>query len=254
MEAPGRRAVALIRPPGHHATARRGEGYCIFNNAGLAALAALDAGAERVVIIDWDAHHGNGAQSFFYEDPRVLAISIHMHTGQIRLDRTGGDGLPSEIGAGFGTGTTLNVDLPYGVGDDGYARTFRQIIQPAVAAFAPSALICAMGQDAAMCEANGRQCLTMRGFHNIGASVSACADDCSNAGVTLIEEGGYSLSYAPLCLYATLAGVIGRDLAIDDPLNYLPLEEPPGFDDAIAASTAALAALRCAVHGRPRSE
>jgi acetoin utilization deacetylase AcuC-like enzyme len=232
-------AAALVRPPGHHAVADRGEGYCIFNNCGLAALAARTAGADRVAIVDWDAHHGNGAQSFFYRRADVLTLSLHVHTGSVRVDRSGGDGLATEIGDGDGLGATININFPPGTGDRGYRDAFDEIVRPALSAFRPDLIIGAMGQDASMNDANGRQCLTMRGFHQIGAKIRGCAERYSRGRLIFIEEGGYSLTYAPLCLYATLAGALGRPIELEDPVNYLPEDRwthyRPALDDARTA-------------------
>jgi acetoin utilization deacetylase AcuC-like enzyme len=237
-------AFALVRPPGHHAVASRGEGYCIFNNCGLAVVTALELGAERVAVVDWDAHHGNGVQSFFYARPDVLTISMHYHTGSIRIDRSGGDGLAGEIGEGPGVGSTINVDFPPGTGDLGYGEAMREIVGPALEAYRPDVIVGAMGQDASVAEGNGRQCLTMAGFHDIGARLADYAGRHANGRLVLVEEGGYSLTYAPMCAYATLAGAIGRPLELDDPASALPKDRWTHYRPALRDAQKALEACQ----------
>jgi acetoin utilization deacetylase AcuC-like enzyme len=244
MAGRSRRAVILTRPPGHHAMSAGAAGYCVFNNAGLAALAARAAGAERVAIVDWDAHHGNGAQGFFYGRADVLTISVHVHTGHMHGDIPHCAGLPGEMGADAGVGANINVDLPVGIGDTGYASVFDDIVIPALRAFAPDLIVCAAGQDAGVFETAARQCLTMAGFHGIGTRMGQCADEVADGRLMTVQEGGYSLGYAPLCLYATTAGMLGAALELEDPLAYLP----PGTDGrhraAVRAAKPALEGCR----------
>ncbi len=123
--------------------------------------------------------------------------------------------------------------MPYGAGDVAYARVFDEIVAPAVRAHAPEILFVAAGQDANQFDPNGRQLLTMRGFHDLGRKARALADSCCDGRLVLVQEGGYQISYAAYCLYATLAGVLGRELELADPLAYAR-EETRGLDDFVA--------------------
>src|SRR6185436_3501446 len=133
-------AFLAVRPPGHHATPTRAMGFCLLNNVAVTA-AALAARGERVIILDWDAHHGNGTQDAFYDDPRVLYVSFHEHplypfTGKLH-----------EAGHGAGAGSTINVPLPEGATGDVYLHAMDDLVAPAVEAFAPTWLLLSAGFD-----------------------------------------------------------------------------------------------------------
>jgi acetoin utilization deacetylase AcuC-like enzyme len=232
-------AYALARPPGHHAGPASIDGYCFFNNSALAAQRAHDRGLARVAIVDWDVHHGNGTQSGFYERADVLTISLHMdHRSWGRNHPE--DGIPAEVGAGEGAGFNVNVALPYGVGDRAYAAAFDDVVLPALRAFAPELIVCASGQDASQFDPNGRMCVTMAGFHAIGARMAAAAAELTDGRLVLVQEGGYARTYAALCALETLAGVLGRETGVVDRLAYLP-DEGDGHAAALEATRAALA-------------
>jgi acetoin utilization deacetylase AcuC-like enzyme len=213
-------AYALVRPPGHHASPASADGYCFFNHAALAAQRFREAGAERVAVVDWDVHHGNGTQACFYDRSDVLTISIHMRHGSWGPSHpeTGG---PEEAGTGPGLGYNVNVELRLGSGDSAYAEAFRRVVEPALARYRPDALIGACGQDASTFDGNGRMNVSMDGFHAIGESLGASADR-SGAALVLVQEGGYARTYAAYCLHATLEGVLGTGRLLDDPVAYLP--------------------------------
>src|SRR5258708_16957000 len=136
-------AFCLVRPPGHHAVAEASMGFCIFNNVAVAARYVMDQyGLERVMIIDYDVHHGNGTQEMFYNDPRVLYFSIH------QAPFYPGTGLSDERGAGAGLGTTINVPLPATTGYETYEPVFRQVMAPAAERFDPQLLLVSAGFDA----------------------------------------------------------------------------------------------------------
>ncbi len=231
LDAPARIAYALVRPPGHHAQPARADGYCLINNVALCALRARARGAARVAIIDWDVHHGNGTQEGFYDRDDVLAISLHMDHGSWG-DSHPQTGKADEMGRGAGLGFTLNVPLPFGSGDKAYETAMREIVIPAVDAFAPEAIVVAAGQDASQFDPNGRQLLSMAGFRRLGAMARALAERHCEGRLCLVQEGGYAVSYAAFCLHATLEGALGLDPLLDDPLAYLP-EDPRPAETAV---------------------
>jgi len=226
----GALAYALVRPPGHHAQPTLTDGYCFVNNIGAAIEAARTRGLRRAAVIDWDVHHGNGTQEGFYADPDVLTVSMHMDHGDWGPNHRQ-TGAPEEAGSGDGLGANLNVALPMGSGDAVYRAAFDRIVVPAVEAFAPEILIVACGQDANQFDPNGRQCVSMAGFHALGAGARALAECCCEGRLALVQEGGYAVSYAALCLHATLDGARGEPMTLPDPLAYLP--EPTDRIDAI---------------------
>jgi acetoin utilization deacetylase AcuC-like enzyme len=223
---------ALVRPPGHHAGPAVTDGYCFFNNVALAAERFRAAGAERVAIVDWDVHHGNGTQTCFYQRDDVLTISLHMRHGSWGPSHPE-TGSPAESGAGKGARHNVNVELRPGSGDGVYAEAFRRVVEPVLERYRPDVLIGASGQDASAFDGNGRMNLSMDGFHAIGASMRACAER-SEARLLLVQEGGYARTYAAYCLHATLEGVLGTGRLLADPLAYMP-DDPAHASVDIAA-------------------
>ena len=220
FEGEGKQAYALIRPPGHHAQPNMADGFCFFNNIGVAIESLRTQGLERTAVIDWDVHHGNGTQEGFYYDPDVLTISLHMDHGAWgdTHQQTGGI---DEVGAGRGVGKNLNIPMPFGSGDSAYARVFDEIVAPAVREHQPQMLFIACGQDANQFDPNGRQLLSMQGFYELGKRAHQLADECCDGKLVLVQEGGYAISYAAYCLHATLDGVMNRPLELPDPLAYM---------------------------------
>ncbi|HEY5657318.1 MAG TPA: hypothetical protein VIY27_05975 [Myxococcota bacterium] len=217
----GELAYALVRPPGHHAQPTTFDGYCFANNIGVAIEAARAKGLRRAAVIDWDVHHGNGTQEGFYADPDVLTVSLHMDHGAWGPHHLQ-TGAPEEVGRGDGVGANLNVALPFGSGDATYAAAFDRLVAPTLEAFDPQLIVVACGQDASQFDPNGRQCVTMAGFHGLAARTRALAERCCDGRLALVQEGGYALSYAALCLNATLEGALGEPASLADPLAYLP--------------------------------
>jgi acetoin utilization deacetylase AcuC-like enzyme len=232
-------AYALVRPPGHHAAPARADGYCFFNNAALVAERFRAVGAERVAIVDWDVHHGNGTQACFYARDDVLTISLHMRHGSWGPSHPQ-TGSPAETGIEPGAGFNLNVELRPGSGDGAYAEAFRRVVEPVLERFRPDALVGACGQDASGFDANGRMNLSMDGFHAIGSALRRSAER-SGARLVLVQEGGYARTYAAYCLHATLEGVLGADRLLPDPLAYMPDDPEHARADIDAV---------CAYHGR----
>lgn len=197
----GKLAYAISRPPSHHAQPDEADGYCFINGVGLAALKALNAGYARVAIIDWDVHHGNGTQAGFYVRDDVLTISMHMNHGSWGSTHIQ-TGEVDEIGTGDGEGHNVNFPIPFGAGDRCYNELMRRCIVPAVKNFSPDLIVLANGQDANQFDPNGRQCLTMGGYHELAVQVRELANDVCDGKIVMTQEGGYNPSYAPLCAYA----------------------------------------------------
>jgi acetoin utilization deacetylase AcuC-like enzyme len=180
---------ALVRPPGHHATSDRGMGYCVFNNVAVAAAHALARGARRVLVVDWDVHHGNGTQDIFYERDDVLFFSVH----EDRLFPEH-SGLGEERGAGPGAGYTLNVPLPPGAGDEDLRRAFADVLVPAAERFGPDLVLVSAGFDAHGADAMSEQRVTTEGFAALCAMICGVAERSAGGRVGLVLEGGYDLA------------------------------------------------------------
>ncbi|MQA01755.1 MAG: hypothetical protein GEV07_03160 [Streptosporangiales bacterium] len=210
-------AYALVRPPGHHAQPAQADGYCAFSHPALVAQRARDRGVERVAIVDWDVHHGNGTQECFYDRGDVLTISMHMAHGAWGPSHPQ-TGAPDELGTGDGAGHNVNVELPVGAGDKAYADAFERVVIPLLRQYSPDLVVAASGQDASTFDANGQHNVTMAGFHRIGTLLGELA----GGRLVLTQEGGYARSYAAYCLHATVEGLLGRPMALADPLAYVP--------------------------------
>jgi acetoin utilization deacetylase AcuC-like enzyme len=182
---------ALVRPPGHHALPDRAMGFCLVDNIAVAARHAQDSlGLERIAIVDWDVHHGNGTEAIFRDDESVLVVSLHQWPF---YPGTGGPGTSDE--------TTLNVPLPAGSGDDAYARAFRDLVEPAVRAFAPGLVVVSAGFDAHVDDPLAGMAVTAAGFRELAARCAALAPR-----VAAVLEGGYNLATLPRLVAAALEG------------------------------------------------
>ena len=182
---------ALARPPGHHALPDAAMGFCIFNNVAIAARhSQAQRGIDRIAIIDWDVHHGNGTQAIFWDDPSVFFVSMHewpFYPG------TGGPGEQAE--------TTLNVPLPAGSGDEEYQRAFDDVVEPAVRAFEPGLVLVSAGFDAHRDDPLANMNVTEDGFRELARRSAALAPE-----VAAVLEGGYNLSTLPRLVTAALEG------------------------------------------------
>lgn len=227
-------AYALVRPPGHHAAPDTADGYCFLNNTALAAQRAIGRGAKRVAILDWDVHHGNGTQEGFYGRDDVLTVSFHMDHGAWHPKFHPQTGKADEVGKGRGKGFNLNVPLPMGTGDSGYLRAMREIVVPAVNKYRPEAILVANGQDANQFDPNGRQLLTMAGFRALAAEARKLADRHTGGRLVAIQEGGYQVTYAALCMHATLEGFLGTGPLLKDEISFYP-DDPAHAAAAVAA-------------------
>ena len=183
-----RNAFCAVRPPGHHATPTRGMGFCIYNNVAVAARYAQKVhGLRRVLIVDWDYHHGNGTQDIFYEDDSVFYFSTH-DSGAYP-----GTGGPAETGRGKGLGTTLNVPLPVGASDAQILQVFESRLVPAARRFRPDLILISAGFDGMRNDVLGRFDISPNGFAAITRVVVQLADELCNGRLVSVLEGGYRL-------------------------------------------------------------
>jgi acetoin utilization deacetylase AcuC-like enzyme len=187
MDGHARRGVALLRPPGHHASSARSMGFCLLNNIAIAAAAALQRGADRVAIVDWDVHHGNGTQEIFFEDKRVLFVSIH------QSPLYPGTGTPEEIGGGAAEGYTVNVPLPPGAGPQVYGVAFDEIVLPVLRAFQADLVLVSAGLDAHWRDPLAQLQLDADCFGAMTAALTRHVDELGHGRLALFLEGGYDL-------------------------------------------------------------
>ena len=208
-------AYALCRPPGHHAEADRGRGFCLLGNIPVAVMRARALGqVGRVAILDWDVHHGNGQQAAFYADPEVFTLSVHQ-AGCYPLE-TGGF---SEQGEGAGQGTNLNLPLPPGCGIGAYAYAMDELVVSAIEAFAPELIVVACGYDACGKDPLGKMLLNSGAFADMTRKLKALAGRLGSAGLVMVHEGGYSEGYVPLCGHAVIQALAGSRIGVPDPQN-----------------------------------
>jgi acetoin utilization deacetylase AcuC-like enzyme len=206
-------AYALVRPPGHHAEAEHGYGFCIFNHGALAARHAMQAhGARRIAIVDWDVHHGNGAEHIFWRDPNVLTISIHQDSAFPPRS-----GPITANGEGEGAGANLNIPLPPGSGVGAYVAAFERIVLPALVRFRPDFIIVPCGFDAGFYDPLARMMMHSDGFRELTRMVMAAADTHCAGRLLLCHEGGYHTTTVAFYGLAVIEQLSGIRTAIVDP-------------------------------------
>jgi acetoin utilization deacetylase AcuC-like enzyme len=180
---------ALVRPPGHHATRNRAMGFCLFNTIAIGARYLKRAhGAKRVLIMDWDVHHGNGTQEAFYNDPSVLFISTH------QFPYYPGTGAMDEIGANGGEGYTVNIPLPAGCADAEYLQVFEEIVRPTANKFKPDWILVSAGFDPHRRDPLGGMNVTEEGFGAMAQMLLRLADRHAGGKIAFLLEGGYDLA------------------------------------------------------------
>jgi acetoin utilization deacetylase AcuC-like enzyme len=215
LEGRARNAYALVRPAGHHALPDAGRGNCIFNNVAIAARQAQQRhGVRRIAILDWDAHHGNGTQAVFWEDPDVLTVSLHQADWYPR-----GEGGVDERGGGPGLGANLNVPLPPGSGVGAYGAALDRVVVPAIRAHAPELILVSCGFDASAADPSARMMLTAQDFACMTETAAALAKELCGERLVLCQEGGYSAVYAPFCGLAVIEALSGQHTGVSDPFH-----------------------------------
>ncbi len=203
----GRRAMSVTRPPGHHCERDRAMGFCYLNQIAILAQGLIEVhGVERVAILDFDVHHGNGTQHLFDHRADVAYLSVHQYPFYP------GTGAASERGIGEGEGTTVNAPLPAGSGGDVYAEVMTELLSPAVRSFDPDVLLVSAGFDAWRNDPIGGMALTEESFHRFGVELAGLAEEASDGRLVSVLEGGYDLAALPRLIDVYLRGAVGTSL------------------------------------------
>jgi acetoin utilization deacetylase AcuC-like enzyme len=213
-------ALVATRPPGHHAVPDMAMGFCLLANVAIAAKHAQTRyGVGRVMIVDYDLHHGNGTQAIFYDDPSVLFISTH------QSPLYPGTGAIGETGSGDGIGATINLPLPVGVGDSGFAQAYQEVVWPAARRFAPDLILVSAGFDAHWSDPLGGLQLTLSGYAALTRELISMAGELCNGRIVFVQEGGYNLTALGEGM-ANIAFALLGDPTINDPMGPAPRREP----------------------------
>lgn len=216
MKGQAHNVYALTRPPGHHAEKEVGMGFCLFNNVAIAAhYARKRYGLKRILIIDWDVHHGNGTENAFYDDPEVLFISIHQESN-FPPNR----GMIEDIGTDKGQGFNVNIPLPAGTGNAGYLHAIEQIIKPIANQFKPELVLVSAGQDPSPFDSLAQMMVTADGFRQIATEVKSIAEEHCEGRLVACHEGGYNAAYVPVCTLRIIEALSGLQSQVkEDPFQ-----------------------------------
>ncbi|KAJ56181.1 acetoin utilization protein [Actibacterium mucosum KCTC 23349] len=234
-------AYALCRPPGHHCTPDWQNGFCLINNIAVAVEAALAEGrAERIAVVDWDVHHGNGTEACFIDRPEVLTISIHQDRNY-PLDT----GMAEVRGEGAGAGTNVNIPLPPGAGHVSYLEAIDRLVLPKLLAFQPDVIVIANGVDAGANDPLGRMLCTAETFGQMTMRLRDAADELCSGRLVATHEGGYSDTYAPFCTHRVVQEMARSNTAAADPLaaTFDARQPDAGFNAFVSARIDDLVAL-----------
>lgn len=216
-------AYALSRPPGHHCLPDWPNGFCLLANISVAIEAALAEGlAERVAVVDWDVHHGNGTEAIYYDRDDVLTISIHQENNY-PVDT----GEAEARGAGAGEGFNLNIPLPGGTGHAGYLEAYDRFVTPALEAFQPDVIIVACGYDASIFDPLSAMMAIPDTFRQLTARVMESADDLCDGKLVMVHEGGYSDVHVPFCGHAVLETMARSSIRAQDPMEEIVMKRQP---------------------------
>ena len=240
-------AYALVRSPGHHAVAHQGMGSCLLSNAALAAMHARQAlGIGRVAIVDWDAHHGNGSQDAFWDDPSVLTVSLHQDScfppASGAVSDTGGPEAPL---------ANVNLPLPPGSGTGAFAAAFERVIVPALDRFRPELVIVAAGYDSCAWDPHARLMLHSEAYRDLTRAMQKVADRHASGRLVVVHEGGYAPAYAAFLGLAVLEELSGVRTEVGDP--FLELFLGYGYQGLQPHQDSVIAAAARLLHSSTRS-
>ena len=204
-------AFAFVRPPGHHAEAARAMGFCLFNNVAVGACYALNRhGLSRVLIVDWDVHHGNGTMHSFYDSRQVLYFSVH------QFPHYPGTGRVSDVGSAKGKGFTVNVPLPGGQGDEEFLAVFRNVFAPIAREFAPELILISAGFDTHQYDPLAGMGVTSPGYGKMTRRIMAVAEECCGGRIAVVLEGGYNLKALTEGVSSVLEALLSEQSVADD--------------------------------------
>ena len=237
-------AYALVRPPGHHALADMGMGFCLICNGAVAGMHALESrGLERIAFVDWDVHHGNGTQAAFWTDPRALTISVHQDNC-FPPD----SGPVEDNGAGAGEGFNINIPLPPGSGTGAYEAAFDRVVVPALKTFRPELIMVPCGFDAGAHDPLGRMQMHSGGYRALTQKLMVAADELCDGRIVMCHEGGYNAPTVPFFALAVIEELSGEQSGVEDPFLELMAglggqELQPHQEEAIRRAEGMLANL-----------